>query len=290
MTQVKRGSDRPVSEKVFMTQVDKLTEDVKKAIEKTLSVQLAEITMEELKDALRNITEAAVDTGIASGGTVTTLEDDTKSWPVDGFVKLIVEVTAGTGEGQMRRIVSNTVDTLTVDPAFDVAPDVTSQYRIAFFGKMASDITHIGGAAQSAVDIAEKINQIHAALVTNKNAGVELFGTNQELGEVYTLIWDGVKTEEFTPVIPVSLKNVLVRVDNQSDKNISIEFQHKVGDAYIFYKDAEGESLTFSVSASEHSVFGVVQGFPRFDGGRIKISALEAPSDLLETDIQIQEV
>lgn len=113
---------------------------------------LSPATLEEIKTALRDITRSAVQTGIATDGNLTTLTDDTKTWPVNAFVKLVVEIFAGTGEGQIYRIVSNTVDTLTVDPAFAVAPDDTSRYRIAFFGKLASDVTHIGGTAQTARD------------------------------------------------------------------------------------------------------------------------------------------
>ncbi len=41
-----------------------------------------------------------------------------------------VEIIAGTGAGQVRRIVSNTSTKLRLDRAWDVTPDTTSQYQI----------------------------------------------------------------------------------------------------------------------------------------------------------------
>ena len=41
-----------------------------------------------------------------------------------------VEIIAGTGAGQVRRIVSNTSTKLRLDRAWDVLPDTTSQYQI----------------------------------------------------------------------------------------------------------------------------------------------------------------
>lgn len=121
---------------------------------------------DEIISAIRNITEASVDTGMATAGTVNSITDSAKDWPINAFEKLVVEITDGTGEGQIRRITSNTADTLTVDPAFAIAPDDTSQYRIAFFGKMASDITHIGGAAQTGRDWSGDLANLDVALST----------------------------------------------------------------------------------------------------------------------------
>ena len=107
----------------------------------------------EIKNALRNITEASVDTGVADATSTTTyLDDVSKSWPVNAFEKLIIEITKGTGIDQIRKITSNTATRITTTTAFDTAPDATSEYRISFYGKMASDITHVGGTAQTGRD------------------------------------------------------------------------------------------------------------------------------------------
>ncbi len=98
----------------------------------------------ELKEALRTLTEASVDTGIADAtSTVNYLDDSSKSWPPSpgGFENLIVEITEGTGEGQFAKIASNTATRITFVSAMPVAPDSTSKYRIGFFGKMAGEIS-----------------------------------------------------------------------------------------------------------------------------------------------------
>lgn len=97
---------------------------------------------ETLRKALRAVMEASVDTGVADDTSlVTRLDDSSKNWPVNAFVNLIVEITGGTGEGQIRKIASNTATSIVPITNFATAPDATSTYRIGFFGKMASEIT-----------------------------------------------------------------------------------------------------------------------------------------------------
>lgn len=85
---------------------------------------------DELKEALRTLAEASVDTGIADdSSTVNYLDDSSKNWPPSpgGFENLIVEITEGTGEGQFAKIASNTATRITFAVAMPVAPDATSQ-------------------------------------------------------------------------------------------------------------------------------------------------------------------
>ena len=99
---------------------------------------------DKLKEALRTIAEASVDTGIADDtSTVNYLDDSSKNWPPSpgGFENLIVEITDGTGEGQFAKIASNTATRITFVNPMPVAPDSTSKYRIGFFGKMAGEIS-----------------------------------------------------------------------------------------------------------------------------------------------------
>ena len=69
------------------------------------------------------------DNGTATGGTLTTLVDAAKAWVVNVHAGRAVAIIAGTGIGQYGRIASNTATALTV-PAWAVAPDATSVYRI----------------------------------------------------------------------------------------------------------------------------------------------------------------
>ena len=111
-------------------------------------------SVDEMKLALQNLTEVSVDTGVAdAGSTVNQLDDAAKSWPVNAFQDLIIEITKGTGVGDLRKIASNTATAVLPTTAFSVAPDGTSEYRIAFYGKMASDITHWGGTALTGRDV-----------------------------------------------------------------------------------------------------------------------------------------
>lgn len=69
-------------------------------------------------------------TGIATSGAVNNLTDTAKAWTVDEHAARKVEITAGTGAGQIRRIASNTATALTPETDFATAPDITSEYRI----------------------------------------------------------------------------------------------------------------------------------------------------------------
>ncbi len=124
---------------------------------------------DELKEALRTLAEASVDTGVADDtSTVNYLDDSSKTWPPSpgGFENLIVEITEGTGEGQFAKIASNTATRITFVVAMPVAPDSTSKYRIGFFGKMASDITAWGGTALTGRDISLDLAKLDVALST----------------------------------------------------------------------------------------------------------------------------
>jgi len=121
---------------------------------------------DNLRDLIRRgQVEASVDTGVADDtSSLDTLEDSSKSWPVDAFANLIVDIMEGTGAGQIRKIASNTATRLTVATPFSVAPDATSRYRIGFFGKMAGEVTHWGGTAQSGADLTPLLENLDTAL------------------------------------------------------------------------------------------------------------------------------
>lgn len=68
--------------------------------------------------------------GTATGGTTTTIVNNTKTWVTSMWINYQVRITAGTGKGQIRAIASNTSTTLTVSSAWTIAPDATSVYSI----------------------------------------------------------------------------------------------------------------------------------------------------------------
>lgn len=78
-----------------------------------------------------------LDRGLATGGSSSTLVDTTKAWPDDEFngpsienMEALIEITGGTGQGQIRRLTDHDDDTINVAPNWTTNPDATSRYRI----------------------------------------------------------------------------------------------------------------------------------------------------------------
>ena len=82
------------------------------------------------------------DSGTATGGSATTLEDTSKSWTTDFWADGWVFIWQGTGAGDIRSISSNTATVLTIDSG--TAPDTTSDYVIV---KITIDCNNIAGYA-----------------------------------------------------------------------------------------------------------------------------------------------
>jgi RHS repeat-associated protein len=81
-------------------------------------------------DRLRTVGDRLVQSTSTGGNTPTTLKDTTQSFAPNAFAGLTVRVTAGTGAGQERTILSNTPTQLTVTAAWTVTPDSTSLYQV----------------------------------------------------------------------------------------------------------------------------------------------------------------
>lgn len=72
-----------------------------------------------------NLSEQTADIHTAS-----TIGKASLSMTVDAHIDRTVLITAGTGKGQHRRIVSNTATTLTIDNPWKTTPDGTSKFRV----------------------------------------------------------------------------------------------------------------------------------------------------------------
>ena len=72
--------------------------------------------------------------GTATSGAASTLTNSSATWDVDELAGSTIEITGGTGEGQVRLIDSNTATVITVDAAWDTQPDATTTYRICHYG------------------------------------------------------------------------------------------------------------------------------------------------------------
>lgn len=69
------------------------------------------------------------DRAVTSAG-ATTLTSTGAGWASNAYANQTVEITAGAGLGQRRRIVSNTATVLTVTPAWTTTPNATSRFQI----------------------------------------------------------------------------------------------------------------------------------------------------------------
>jgi len=71
------------------------------------------------------------DAGISSGtNTAFTFNDTTKSWAVNRWSNYAIRIMYGTGAGQIRRINTNTSNTITINGSWNILPDTTSVYCI----------------------------------------------------------------------------------------------------------------------------------------------------------------
>jgi len=113
---------------------------------------------------------------------------------------------------------------------------------------------------------------------------------NRELLAPETLTWNGVLVEQTTSDIDVCENKVLININNGSNKVLTVTLELKVGTDYIPYRGADGTEFSFDIDDDTHLVVGPVQCFPKYDGGRIRVKADTAPTDLSETIIQVQEV
>ena len=71
-----------------------------------------------------------LDSGLATSAISTTMTDTTKLWVTNAFATRTLVITEGTGYGQTRTIVSNTLTQLTISSAWVTLPDSTSKYNI----------------------------------------------------------------------------------------------------------------------------------------------------------------
>ena len=101
-------------------------------VDKTASVinPATKEKQDEIISTLKNSSELGLDAGTATGGTSNTLSDTTKNWDENIWIGVFIEITGGTGVGQINRVKSNTSNTITVYNDWTTAPDTTSTYRI----------------------------------------------------------------------------------------------------------------------------------------------------------------
>ena len=77
-----------------------------------------------------NAIDTTYDTGTATGGSTSTVEDSTAPWTVNEVQTFFVEMTSGAANGDVREITSNTTTELTVSPNFSAAVASPDTYEI----------------------------------------------------------------------------------------------------------------------------------------------------------------
>ena len=107
------------------------TQDYDGGIDEPFIVADRALSQAEIK-SIYNRGNALHNSGIvdATTFTSTTIGDSSLSMPINGYVGDMVEIYGGTGNRQVRSVVSNTATVLTINPAFTTTPDATSDFRI----------------------------------------------------------------------------------------------------------------------------------------------------------------
>ncbi len=80
-----------------------------------------------------SIVNTAYDTGTATGGSTSTVENSAAPWTTNEVQTFFVEMTSGSASGDVREITSNTTTELTVAPVFSAAVANTDTYEIYQF-------------------------------------------------------------------------------------------------------------------------------------------------------------
>jgi len=78
--------------------------------------------------------------GTATGGSATTLVHTAAAWTVNAYSGYLVYITGGTGPNQIRKISSNTADTLTISPNWTVNVATGSTYKIFIADSLSTDL------------------------------------------------------------------------------------------------------------------------------------------------------
>jgi len=69
-----------------------------------------------------------------------------------------------------------------------------------------------------------------------------------------------------------------------------VQFSGGTTDIYFPQYDSEGQELALTVTGEQRRIFGPFDYFPRFLGGKITLTASEAPTDKDVTVVQVQEI
>lgn len=89
-----------------------------------------DFSLNSLNPGLQTLT---YDSGTITVGTLNGLRDNAKNWTPNSFINFQVNITSGTGNGQVRTVNGNTNNTLTLLTSWSIIPDASSTYTITRF-------------------------------------------------------------------------------------------------------------------------------------------------------------
>lgn len=92
-----------------------------------------------------------VTAGTATSGGTNTLTDGNADWGAQALPGMVVAIVAGTGNGQVRKILSHTGTVVTNTEDWTTAPDATSQYEIYATSDQTLSQATVAEAAQTAI-------------------------------------------------------------------------------------------------------------------------------------------
>lgn len=129
------------------------------------------------------------DAGTASAGAATTLTDSSKAWSTNRWTGAYVQITAGTGSGQRRRIASSTGTVLTVDRAWGTTPDATSVYAVWHSGVWVNGGVASAGSSTTLTDASQAFatNELINANLWNVTQGTGPFSIQSNTATVITI-------------------------------------------------------------------------------------------------------
>lgn len=128
------------------------------------------------------------DAGTLTSSTSTIVSDSAKNWAINRWANYGLRIIAGTGDGQMRQIMSNGTNSLVVSDNWSIQPDNTSIYVIqAYTNDM---LLNIGGSAQIYQYRADQIDMLSHGRIIDEGivqaaCAIPTDGTDTTTHQVY---------------------------------------------------------------------------------------------------------
>ena len=106
---------------------------------------------EEINNMYHTKFGSVEDSGTATGGSTSVLNDTSKTWTSNEFQGFVLWISGGIGSGQYRQISSNSATAISVSEPFIVTPNATSTYQILKLGYRSETVDGSGTETQFVV-------------------------------------------------------------------------------------------------------------------------------------------